>query len=401
MQGKNIVLAVSGGIAAFKAAALASRLKQSGAHVKVMMTDHAQEFVTPLTFQALTRERVYTDTFAEKEPEVVAHIDIADWADIFIIAPATSNILGKLANGIADDMVTTTALATKASMYAVPAMNVNMYNHPAVQRSMNQLKQDGYRFVEPGEGYLACGWIGKGRMAEPEDIIGFLSHQEKAKKALAGRRVLVTAGPTHEYIDPVRVLTNPSSGKMGFAFAGAAADMGAEVTLVAGPVKLDTPPGVKRVDVISAADMHHEVMAAAGSQDIIVKAAAVSDYRAKERLAHKEKKTDGTHQIEMERTTDILQELGMLAEKPFLIGFAAESENVESYAQEKLQRKNADMIVANNIASEGTGFNTDTNEVFIVQKEKPLFHIPLQSKQAIAETILAMAVDQLEDADKK
>lgn len=401
MQGKNIVLAVSGGIAVFKAAALASKLKQSGAHVKVMMTNHAQEFVTPLTFQALTRERVYTDTFAEKEPEVVAHIDIADWADIFIVAPATSNILGKLANGIADDMVTTSALATKASMYAVPAMNVNMYNHPAVQRNMNQLKKDGYRFVEPGEGYLACGWIGKGRMAEPEDIIAFLSHQEKAKKALSGRRVLVTAGPTHEYIDPVRVLTNPSSGKMGFAFAKAAADMGADVTLISGPVKLETPPGVKRREVISAEDMHREVMAAAGSQDINVKAAAVSDYRAKERLAHKEKKTGGSHQIEMERTADILQELGALAEKPYLIGFAAESENIESYAQEKLNRKNADMIVANNIASDGTGFNTDTNEVFVVQKEKPTMHLPLQSKQTIAETILSMAVDQLEDADKQ
>lgn len=401
MQGKNIVLAVSGGIAVFKAAALASKLKQSGAHVKVMMTDHAQEFVTPLTFQALTRERVYTDTFAEKEPEVVAHIDIADWADIFIVAPATSNIIAKLAGGIADDMVTTSALATKASMYAVPAMNVNMYNHPAVQRNMNQLKQDGYRFVEPGEGYLACGWIGKGRMAEPEDIIAFLSYQEKTKKALSGRRVLVTAGPTHEYIDPVRVLTNPSSGKMGFAFAKAAADMGADVTLISGPVKLETPPGVKRTEVISAEDMHREVMAAASSQDIIVKAAAVSDYRAKERLAHKEKKTEGSHQIEMERTADILQELGSLTVKPYLIGFAAESENIESYAQEKLNRKNADMIVANNIAADGTGFNTDTNEVFVVQKQKPTVHLPLQSKQTIAETILSMAVDQLEDADKK
>ncbi|WP_100399393.1 bifunctional phosphopantothenoylcysteine decarboxylase/phosphopantothenate--cysteine ligase CoaBC [Bacillus sp. FJAT-44742] len=396
IKGKNIVLAVTGGVAAFKAAALASKLSQAGADVRVMMTEGAKEFIKPLTFQALTRHRVYDDTFAEEEPEKVAHIDIADWADIFLIAPATANVIGKIANGIADDMVTTSALATKAKVFIAPAMNVNMYEHSAVQRNMERLHNDGYTFIEPGEGYLACGWIGKGRMAEPEGIVSFLEEsgsQKGNEKILQGKHVLITAGPTHESIDPVRVFTNHSTGKMGYALAEEAVEMGAEVTLISGPVQLKTPRGASRIDVTTAEEMYDAVMEHFDKADVVVKTAAVADYTPVETSNQKVKKQPGNLVIEMKRTKDILAELGKQKTNQFLVGFAAESEHVEDYGRMKLENKNLDMVVANNITSDNAGFGHDTNIVSLISKhEDQIKRLPLLSKREVASEILQTAV---------
>ncbi|MDQ0299079.1 phosphopantothenoylcysteine decarboxylase/phosphopantothenate--cysteine ligase [Salibacterium salarium] len=387
LREKNILLGVTGGIAAYKAASLASKLTQTGANVKVMMTNHAKEFVTPLTFQALTRDRVYDDTFAETEPEKVAHIDIADWADMIVIAPATANMIAKAANGLADDMVSTTILAATCPVYIAPAMNVNMYEHPAVKENMNKLKLRGCHFIEPGAGYLACGWIGKGRLAEPEDITAFLQSEYEKKSAYLGKKILVTAGPTYEYSDPVRVFTNPSTGKMGFAVAAEAALLGAEVTLIAGPVQLETPPGVNRIDVTTAEQMYEAVMERFPAVDIVCKAAAVSDYRPVSTAMDKTKKRDGDLSIAMERTKDILAALGEKKEHQLLIGFAAESENVKDYANDKLHRKNLDMVVANNISSNNSGFGTNTNEIILLQKGEEPRSLPLLTKTAAAKEL--------------
>ncbi|WP_158737651.1 bifunctional phosphopantothenoylcysteine decarboxylase/phosphopantothenate--cysteine ligase CoaBC [Alteribacillus sp. YIM 98480] len=395
LQHKHILLGVSGGIAAFKAAALASKLTQAGASVKVIMTEHAKEFVTPLTFQALTRERVYDDTFAEKDPEKVAHIDIADWADLFIIAPATANVIGKAAHGIADDMLSTTFLAATCPVYFAPAMNVNMYQHPAVMENMNTLKERNCTFIEPGDGYLACGWTGKGRLAEPDEIVDFLEAEEKDHTPLAGKKLLVTAGPTYEYVDPVRVFTNPSTGKMGFAVAAEAAAKGADVTLIAGPVHLDDLSGVKRINVTTAEEMYNEVTKIYSSMDIVVKSAAVADYKPKTILAQKAKKQNGDMDIPMERTKDILAELGKKKTHQLLIGFAAESNNIVEYAKDKLERKNLDMVIANNITSEDAGFRSETNRVIIVQREQHPEDVPLMTKTETAKEILARIENML------
>ena len=389
---KKILLCVTGGIAVFKAAALTSKLVQEGAEVKVVMSESAAKFVAPLTFQALSRNEVYTDTFQENNPEVIAHIDLADWPDLILVAPATANIIGKLAGGIADDMISTIMLAATSDVYLAPAMNVHMYGHPAVQRNMNILKSFGYSFIEPGEGYLACGYTGKGRMEEPENIIRHLKASladEGKTQLLAGRKVLVTAGPTREKIDPVRYITNRSTGKMGYAIAEEAARMGADVTLVSGPVTLDPPAGVHVVKAESAEDMYREVMAKAPAQDIIIKTAAVADYRPKVIHTQKMKKQPGNLQIELERTKDILKELGRTKEGQILVGFAAETHDMEHYAAAKLEKKNADMIVANNVASEGAGFGTDTNIVTIFKKDGSKKEMPLMSKNEVACTILA------------
>src|SRR5690625_2034743 len=272
---KNILLGVSGGIAAYKACALASKLTQQGANVKVMMTASATEFVTPLTFQALSRNPVFTDTFDEKDPEKIAHIDLADWADIILIAPATANIIGKIANGIADDMLSTTLLASQASVYIAPAMNVHMYGHRAVIENMKQLEEWGYHFIEPGAGYLACGYVGKGRLEEPETIIQVIENHQTKKQPLKGKKVLISAGPTREVIDPVRFFSNRSSGKMGFALAEAARELGAEVTVVAGPTNISLRyTDIRRVDVISAEDMYQAIHEYFPTSDIVIKAAA-------------------------------------------------------------------------------------------------------------------------------
>ncbi|HLR07876.1 MAG TPA: bifunctional phosphopantothenoylcysteine decarboxylase/phosphopantothenate--cysteine ligase CoaBC [Bacillota bacterium] len=398
IKGKNILLGVTGGIAAYKACSLASRLTQSGANVKVIMTDAATKFVTPLTFQALTRNDVYTDTFAEKDPKKIAHIDLADWADIAIIAPATANILSKIANGQADDMLSTTLLATRAMVYIAPAMNVHMYQHPAVIQNMQQLERWGYHFIEPGAGYLACGYVGKGRLEEPESIIKTIQKHQSDRRLLAGKRVLVSAGPTVEKVDPVRLFTNRSSGKMGFALAEAAACLGADVTLVTGPVSLETShERIHRVDVTSAADMSAAMHEYFTSSDIVIKAAAVADYRPKFVYEQKMKKQDGIWTVEMERTEDILQSLGEKKTDQFLVGFAAETKNSLEYGMEKLRKKNLDAIVINNVAVSGAGFGVDTNIVTYMNKAQKQENIEQAAKRTVAEKILRFIVRDMKD----
>lgn len=397
LTGKKVLLCVTGGIAVFKAAALTSKLTQAGANVKVMMTESACKFVTPLTFQALSRNDVYTDTFDEKESSVIAHIDLADWADVILVAPATANMIGKLANGIADDMISTTLLAATAPVWIAPAMNVHMYGHPAVQKNMETLQQFGYRFIEPGEGFLACGYVAKGRLEEPETIISLLHDFFTAPKPLQGKRILVTAGPTREKIDPVRFMTNFSTGKMGYALAGEAAKLGAEVVLVTGPTNLEIPNGVEAVRVESAQEMLEAVLDRYSSMDVVIKTAAVADYRPKNAHEEKMKKQDGDLVIELERTIDILRTLGAQKDKQLLIGFAAETANVEEYARRKLETKNLDMIVANDVKAEGAGFGTDTNIVTIYKRSGETIPLPILSKTEVAQHILAEVQDMLEE----
>lgn len=390
---EKVLLCVTGGIAVYKAIALTSKLTQNGYDVKVMMTENATKFVTPLSFQAISRNEVYTDTFDEKDPNKIAHIDLADWPDCIIIAPATANIIGKLANGIADDIVSTTLLATTKPVLIAPAMNVHMYSHPVVQSNMDKLKSFGYNFIEPGEGYLACGYTGKGRLEEPENIVEYVKKflTRKQKSFLKGKRVLITAGPTRERIDPVRYLSNFSSGKMGYAIAEVANNLGAEVTLITGPVSLTPPNNVNIVRVESAEEMFEATMNHFYEADIVIKSAAVSDYRPKEIKNQKIKKSDDGLVIELERTKDILFELGKKKTHQFLIGFAAETNNVDEYAKKKLINKNADMIVANNVTEEGAGFGTDTNIVtfFKTDNEKKTF--PKLTKHEVAYEILKEA----------
>ncbi|MEB1810033.1 MAG: bifunctional phosphopantothenoylcysteine decarboxylase/phosphopantothenate--cysteine ligase CoaBC [Bacillaceae bacterium] len=395
LKGKKILLCVTGGVAVFKAAALTSKLSQAGATVKVMMTKSAEQFVTPLTFQTLSRQPVYNDTFDEKDPSGVAHIDLADWPDLILIAPATANMIGKLANGIADDMISTTLLATTAPVFVAPAMNVHMYAHPAVVNNLNTLNEYGYHFIEPDEGFLACGYVGKGRLAEPEQIIERL-HQFFANELyqpLKGKQFLITAGPTQEKIDPVRYITNHSSGKMGYQVAEAAARLGAEVTLISGPTQLETPKGVTRINVESAQDMYEAVMEHFVSTDVVVKTAAVADYRPKVVHAEKMKKKPGDAVIELERTTDILATLGELKKHQTLVGFAAETEKVEEYAKGKLERKNLDLIVANNITEAGAGFKGDTNKVTIYKKNGDTIELPIMTKREVAEQLLTEIIN--------
>ncbi|CAH0157758.1 bifunctional phosphopantothenoylcysteine decarboxylase/phosphopantothenate--cysteine ligase CoaBC [Peribacillus simplex] len=390
---KKVLLCVTGGIAVYKAAALTSKLTQEGAHVKVIMSESARKFVTPLTFQALSRNDVYTDTFDEKDSSVIAHIDLADWADIILLAPATANVIGKVANGIADDMITTTLLATEAPVWVAPAMNVHMYAHPAVQKNMETLRSFGYQFIEPGEGYLACGYVGKGRLEEPETIVEHLNRyfgeRKSEQQPLKGKKYLITAGPTREAIDPVRFVTNHSSGKMGYALAEQAIEMGAEVTLITGPVNLTPPSKARVIQVESAADMYDAVFDQFDSSDVVIMTAAVADYKPKIYHAQKMKKQPGENVIEFERTKDILKELGENKTHQILVGFAAETNNVEEYARGKLVKKNADMIVANNVTVAGAGFGTDTNIVTIYDKDGSATELPKMSKADIAKSILA------------
>ncbi|RWZ60593.1 bifunctional phosphopantothenoylcysteine decarboxylase/phosphopantothenate--cysteine ligase CoaBC [Halobacillus fulvus] len=395
IKGKKIVLGVSGGIAAYKAAALTSKLVQAGAEVKVIMTDSAQNFIAPTTFQALSRQPVYTDTFDEQDATQIQHIDVADWADLFLLAPATANMIGKLANGLADDMLSTTLLATEAPVYIAPAMNVHMYSHPAVMNNMKQLDAWGFRFIEPGEGYLACGYVGKGRLEEPETIVQVLEDQFQKTLLLKGKKVLITAGPTREKIDPVRYFTNPSTGKMGFALARQAEQMGADVTLIAGPVNLDTPQRVKRIDVTTAEEMYEQVMHHYPDQDVVIKSAAVADYRPKLTYDHKMKKSPGEYAVEMERTKDILLELGERKESQYLIGFAAETQDVEHYGRQKLEKKNLDAVVINNVSDEGAGFGHDTNASILLMKSGQKEVFSLMSKDDLAVKILETAAKDL------
>lgn len=394
LTGKNILVGVSGGIAVYKSVALVSKLAQAGANVKVIMTESATKFVTPLSFQVLSRNDVYLDTFDEKEPSVVAHIDLADWADLVIVAPATANAIGKIANGIADDMLTTTLLATTAEVWIAPAMNVHMYDNLAVKRNIERLHSDGFRFIEPSEGFLACGYVGKGRLEEPEKIVGLVqAHFTSEKLPLKGKKVIVTAGPTRERIDPVRYITNFSSGKMGYAMAEAAASLGAETVLISGPVDLKVPQGVKAIFVESAEEMLNAVLTNFEKADIVIKTAAVADYRPKTIHGSKMKKKTDELTIELTKTTDILKTIGSMKKHQLLIGFAAETDDVLSYAEDKLAKKNADYIVANDVTKPNAGFGTDTNIVTLIgkgfQKE-----FPVLPKKELGREILLTIIDR-------
>lgn len=388
LRSKNIVLGVSGGIAAYKACALTSKLVQKGANVKVVMTKGATQFVQPLTFQAISRNPVYIDAFDEKNPKNIAHIDLADWADLVILAPATAHLLGKVANGLADDMLTTILLATQAPVYVAPAMNVHMYDHPAVKQNLKTLESYGYRFIEPGDGYLACGYVGKGRLEEPENIIAVIEKVESQDKLFKNKKILITAGPTKESVDPVRFFTNHSSGKMGYALAEAAKNLGGEVTLISGPVNLDPIPGVQLIKVETAEEMYNAVMEHYKNQDLVIKSAAVADYRPKNQYNQKLKKSDGNLIIEMERTKDILKALGEIKEKQYLVGFAAETNDLYFYGKKKLEDKNLNAIVINDISSDVAGFQSDLNEVRVLTKKGYDESFPLQSKKEVANKLL-------------
>jgi phosphopantothenoylcysteine decarboxylase / phosphopantothenate---cysteine ligase len=402
VQDKKILLCVTGGIAVYKAAALTSKLVQAGAHVKVILSESAQKFVTPLTFQALSRNEVYVDTFDEKNPQVIAHIDLADWADLILVAPATANTIGKIAGGIADNMITTILLAATTPVWIAPAMNVHMYDHPAVKKNLTILAEYGYQFIEPSEGYLACGYVGKGRLEEPEKIVELLQQffKNQGQLPLKGKTVMVTAGPTREKIDPVRFISNHSTGKMGYALADEAKKQGAHVILVSGPVTLPAPVGMDVVKVESAEEMYNAVLKYYDSADVVIKTAAVADYRPKISFDHKVKKQAGDASIELERTKDILFELGQRKKNQVLVGFAAETENVEEYARKKLTAKNADLIVANNVKAEGAGFGTDTNIVTLFKRSGTVKDLPLMSKRNVAKMIIEEITSLLKDMDE-
>ncbi|WP_323708753.1 bifunctional phosphopantothenoylcysteine decarboxylase/phosphopantothenate--cysteine ligase CoaBC [Mammaliicoccus sciuri] len=398
----NILLAVTGGIAAYKAIDLTSKLTQSGYQVRVMLTEHAKQFVTPLAFQAISRNHVYIDTFDEKDVSEIQHITLADWADAVIVAPATANTISKLANGLADNMVTSTLLATTAPVFIAPAMNVHMLEHPSTVENMSRLRNYGYKFIAPGEGYLACGYVARGRMEEPITILTIIDDyfKEQAQPqtfALKGKNVLVTAGPTVEKVDAVRYFTNRSSGKMGYALAEAARDLGANVTLVSGETNLTQPVGVEFVQVTSAEDMFQAVKSRMNDMDMIIKAAAVADYTPVETSEHKMKKKDGDLQLTFKRTTDILKYLGEHKDKQYLVGFAAETDNVEEYAMGKLKKKNADVIVANHVANEAIGFRSSDNEVDMYFANGDKVPIAKASKQKVAIKILNEITSRWED----
>lgn len=383
----KIVLGVTGGIAVYKAIDLTSKLVQNGHEVRVIMTESAEQFVTPLAFQALSRNPVYTDIFVEQNPAEIQHIALGDWADIMIIAPLTASTLGKIAHGISDNMLTATVLAFTKTIYLAPAMNSNMYNNPAVIDNIQTLLKRGFKFIEPGEGFLACGYIAKGRMSEPLEIMKFIA-EDNIEKDLQGKKVLITAGPTIETIDPVRYLTNRSSGKMGYSLAEAANLRGADVTLVSADVGIPVPNGVRHIKTESAQDMFNAVRDNM-EQDLIIKAAAVADYTPVETYDQKLKKQEGDLTITFKRTLDILKYIGEHKTTQFVVGFAAETEHIEKYARGKLIKKNADVIVANNVSDKSIGFKSNDNAVTMYFKDGTHIDISKQSKLNIAHEILS------------
>jgi phosphopantothenoylcysteine decarboxylase/phosphopantothenate--cysteine ligase len=388
LSGKTVVLGVTGGIACFKAAALASMLKKQHADVQVLMTENATKFVTPLTFEQLTGSKALVDTFDRNFVHSVEHIAVADRAAFVLIAPATANVIAKLAHGLADDMLTTTVLACRCPKAIAPAMNTGMYENPVTQDNIERLRHYGWEIVDPATGRLACGTSGKGRLPEPEDLLEVVLHALAHEKDLSGKRVLVTAGPTQEALDPVRYLTNHSSGRMGYAIANAAARRGAAVTLVSGPTALKKPAYVNTVDVITAEDMFRAVMQNAPDADIIIKAAAVADYRPKTVADNKLKKSDDAMSIPLERTKDILGTLGgSKREGQFLCGFSMETEHMLENSRKKLEKKNLDMIAANNVKEPGAGFAVETNVLTLITKDGETA-LPLMSKDAAADALL-------------
>ena len=391
LDGKTIVLGLTGGIACYKSAELVRALVQAGAAVRVMMSAAAQQFITPLTLQTLSGHSVATATFDLTQESEIGHIRLADSADVVIIAPATANVIGKLAAGIADDVITTVLLAARAPVLLAPAMNVNMWENPIVQANLNRLRAYGYHLVEPDAGFLACGWEGKGRLPDTQVLVAEIERALSAQD-LRGERVLVTAGPNREPIDPVRFISNRSTGKMGFAVAAAAWRRGATVTLIAGPTALATPHGVRRIDATTAEDMRQAVHAEIDATTMLFMAAAVADYRPTRVADKKLKKGAGNMTLELQRTTDILKELPTRKHGCVVVGFAAETDEVLANAERKLRDKHLDLIVANDVAGSQTGFEVDTNAVTMIDRGGTHETVPLMSKDAVADRILDRAL---------
>ena len=384
---KCVVVGVSGGVAVYKALDVISRLRKKDVEVHVIMTKSATEFVTPLSFQSLSQNMVITDMFAEPKAWEIQHISLAKKADLMLIVPATANIIGKVANGIADDMLSTTIMATKAQVVFCPAMNTNMYENPIVQRNISLLKELGYEFIEPASGRLACGDEGKGKLQDTEIIAEETLRRLHSTKDLLGKKVVVTAGPTMVPIDPVRILTNRSSGKMGYSIAEEARDRGAEVVLISGPTSLRKPNGIKVIDIKTNEDMFNAIKNEFKDADIVIKSAAVADYKAKNYSNEKIKKTGDDLNLIFERDRDILKTLGDMKENQILVGFAAESSNLKENAKGKLERKNLDYIVANDISKSETGFASDENKVTIISKSGEEVSLEKMSKREVAKNI--------------
>lgn len=397
LTGKTVVLAVTGSIAAYKIAGLASMLKKMDCNVHVLMTENATNFINPITFETLTGNKCLIDTFDRNFQYSVEHVSIAKQADVVLVAPASANVIGKIAGGIADDMLTTTvmACASRCPVIIAPAMNTNMFRNPIVQDNIKKLAGYGYICVQPDTGYLACGDTGEGKMPSENDLLWYILREIACKKDMVGKKVLVTAGPTQEKLDPVRYISNHSTGKMGYAIAKMCMLRGAEVTLVTGRTAIEPPKFVNVVDVVSARDMFDEVTSRFEEQDIVIKAAAVADYRPANPADEKVKKKDGELSIPLERTDDILKYLGEHKEGRFLCGFSMETENMLDNSRAKLTKKNLDMIVANNLKQAGAGFGTDTNVVTIITEEN-VEELELMSKEDVANALLDRIVSKLD-----
>ena len=389
LKDKTVVIGVSGGIAVYKTLDVVSRLRKLGVNVNVIMTKSATEFVTPLSFQSLSQNYVVCDMFEDPKTWDVEHISLAKRADVFLIAPATANVIGKIANGIADDMLTTTVMATKAKVLIAPAMNTNMYENPILQRNINTLKELGYNFVEPESGRLACGDTGKGKLASPETIVDEVVKLLSKGQDLKGKSIIVTAGPTVESIDPMRYITNRSTGKMGYSIAKEAIERGADVTLITGPTNLTPPQNLKKlVKIESAKDMYEAVLENLDENDVVIKSASVAYYKPKNYSNKKIKKSDDDLVIELDRNKDIAQEIGKIKNNKILVGFAAETNDLIENASLKIKKKNIDFIVANDLTKEGAGFGVDTNIVKIIDKEGNITEYPKMKKEEVANIIL-------------
>ena len=388
LKGKTVLLGVTGSIAAYKIANLASMLKKLGCDVHVLMTRNATNFINPITFETLTGNKCLVDTFERNFQFSVEHVSIAKLADVVLVAPASANVIGKLANGIADDMLTTTIMACRCKIIVAPAMNTNMYHNPIVQDNLDKLRRFDYEIIAPDKGYLACGDVGDGKMPAETELLEYILREVAYEKDLAGKKVLVTAGPTMERIDPVRFISNHSSGKMGYAIAKNCMLRGADVTLVTGKTAIEPPKFVKVVDITSAKEMFDAVVEHYAGQDIVIKAAAVADYRPKNPAEEKVKKKDGELSIELERTDDILKYLGEHKSKQFLCGFSMETEKMLENSKAKLEKKNLDMIVANNLKQAGAGFGVDTNVVTMITKDM-VKELEIMSKEKVAEAIVS------------
>jgi len=396
LKGKNVVLCVTGGIAVYKAVDVVSKLKKLGANVDVLMTKNATEFVSPLTFQSLSHNKVIDDMFSEIKYWDIEHISLAQKADIFVVVPATTNVVGKIANGIADDMVTTTIMATKAKVLIAPAMNTNMYTNPIYQDNEKKLRNLGYLFINPASGKLACGDVGAGKLADTQEIVDRVEYELTIEEKLKDIKILVTAGPTVEKIDPVRFITNRSTGKMGYAISKQAKLMGAEVTLITGPTNIEKPYVDNIIEIESAEEMYKEVIKNK-DVDVIIMTAAVSDYRPKEYIDKKIKKSDNNLVLELGRNKDILFELGKIKENQLLIGFAAETNNIKEYALKKLRQKNLDLIVANDVSNNEIGFGADSNEGIFFDKNENEFEFKRMSKDLVALEIINKIIDLLKE----